>query len=119
MESVLAQLIEMVSETAPEVWRLARQQVVVQTVAGILTYTFFTIVLGIVVKTGINWLKKPLDNHGYNSDRDFDRLIVGMGFIIGMTVWMMATGFGLFRYIVPRLLNPDWYAIEALRSLLP
>ena len=119
MESTLAQLIKMVSETAPEVWRLARQQVVVQTVTGLMAYVFFTIVFGGAVKWGIDWWKKPLGDGEYKCDKEFGQIGVGIGLAVGMMAWVFATAVGLFGYIVPRLLNPDWYAIEVLRSLLP
>ncbi len=113
----LTQLVQMLKEIAPEVWRIARQQVTVEIITGLLQYVVLTVFFVVAIKFTVHLWNK--DNYTCNSDADLVRVFIGFGIGIYAFIWLVATVFDLFGEIVARLLNPDWYAIEVLRSLLP
>lgn len=113
----LTQLVQMLKEIAPEIWRIARQQVTVEIITGLLQYVVLTVFFVVAIKPAVHLWNK--DDYTCNSDAELVRMFTGLGIGIYAFAWLLVTVFGLFGEIVGRLLNPDWYAIEVLRSLLP
>ncbi len=119
MESALEQLIKMLSQIAPEVWHLALRQVWVDTILAAVIYVLFSIVT-LVAVYGVKWIWKKIEDWDkYGDGRDFARIAVSILACVLLFIWFLATFFGLLDFILPRLLNPEWFAIKALSKLLP
>ena len=119
MESALEQLIKMLSEIAPGVWHLALRQVWVDTVLAAVIYILFSIAT-LAAVYGAKWAWGKTEEWDENGD---ERAYVQAAIIVlacaMFFIWFFATFFGLLDFILPRLLNPEWFAIKRLSDLLP
>jgi hypothetical protein len=117
MEQTLQQLVQLIMNTAPELWRIARQQVNVQLAIALVGFVSCTILLvcGIVIAKKIIVPNKhfyPAEDREERANVDFQLTVAFF-----VLIYLVPSVF-LFIVVLQRLLNPDWYAIEVLRSLV-
>ena len=119
MEGTLEQLIKALSQVAPEVWRLALRQVWVDTVLAIVIYVLLSIAT-LAAVYGVKWTWGKTEKwNEYGDERAYVRAAIIILACIMFFIWFFAIFFGLLDFILPRLLNPEWFAIKALSKLLP
>ncbi len=106
--SALTELVKSLQTVAPEVWRIALRQVYAN-VAGaclILVLCVFIIVVSA-------WLASGRPASGSDDGDGF------WTFCAVIFLFAVIIGGWVSVGVVQRLINPEWYAIELLRSLLP
>jgi hypothetical protein len=131
VEQIINRLIELMQQTAPQLWEIARQQVHTQVVLGWLWFSIGLVLLVGTIATVIlvfrayrkhNVPRKALysdgreylsDQHYWNEDHKVP-LFVFSTFIIVITVIMCLAS---INDIIARTLSPDYYAIQVLLNL--
>jgi hypothetical protein len=122
VEQTLQQLVQLIMNTAPEMWRMARGQVNVQIVMALIWIVVATVALvcSIVIA---KYVIKPNDNYWPTEDNKEemriekakeDLVVTCASFVLVYIVVVIVA----IYIVVPKILNPDWYAVEVLRSLV-
>lgn len=118
MEKTFEQVVKMLQEVAPEIWAAALRQVYVQIAQNIAWVVFLTIcAYGFIYamcyiyapEHNVTWTEKEKD------DNRCEYLAVRL---VALVIWFICISGTFIGGILPRLMNPNWYAIEVLRSLL-
>ena len=117
MDELIHELIALVQQTAPELWRIATRQVVARTVQ---------CSVGLFIGLLILWLcyvgyKKLRDYKNSDKYNQFDDdMGVAMGFfIIGLVALFGAIYIACaINNLIGLLINPEYYAIEELLDLV-
>jgi len=111
MEEILSQLISIVQDTAPALWAIARRQVISTAVTMAIWFVIClisTVVLVRVAEYGRDQSRE--DNYS-----DWD---VGVAFSIAGAVATLVIAAILACSIVQYLVNPEYYTIKVLLSLI-
>ncbi len=118
MEKTLEQLVKMLQEVAPEIWAVALRQVYAQVAVNALWVVATTIAAILIWYAGKIFIV-PNQNyypvHRQEVKAQEDRMYYNA---LTFAVWFVFICIFVLDGIVPKLMNPNWYAIEALRSLL-
>jgi ABC-type multidrug transport system permease subunit len=117
MESTLEQLVKMLSEVAPKIWEIAVQQVYAQIIQTFVFLVVFTTIMFIVAYF-INWIHRPENNLEETETKRESLRIDGQLYVFSLFLIWLSTFCVVIIKIVPKLMNPDWYAIEILRGLV-
>ncbi len=116
MEEALGQLVKIIQEVAPELWKIAQRQVYVNVARDMFTGIFFLLFLGFLFAV-LRWLLAPENNteapQQTKEDYEFTYLITKF---IAILLYIIVS-WSMVMKALP-LLNPDWYTIEVLRSLI-
>ena len=107
-KDLLGELVALVQATAPELWRIARTQVLANIVS-LTAWGLFT--LCGTVGAGL------LTRYGFRKENQYDRAEVLVPSIAFGVVFLSIT-VALVAGIVSRLINPDYYAIAVLMNLV-
>ena len=120
MDTLITELIALVKQTAPELWRIAERAVVASIVSIILWLIF--LILSLVVcyvlykKTIRSQQEDEEKSSGYyRSGVDYDLIKT---FLIGLAVFLVLVSVVCIDSLAARVINPEYYAIRALISLV-
>ena len=120
MDELIYELIELMKQTAPELWRIAQRQVVVKTVQVSIGLVFAIAILCVcyvVIKKLYVWRKSDdFDDGGYSDDdMHFFLLCLVTGSVSVFTfLWLTQ----LLDNIIELLINPEYYAIQEIIKLV-
>ena len=112
MEDILLRLIDIVQETAPALWAIARRQVAANIAEVAIWFVFCAIAaiaLAFVTRHGVREYRK----NDYNSSWELGAVFSGIG-----SVGCALVAFGLSTSLVKYLINPEFYAIKVLMDLI-
>ena len=107
-KDLLGELVALVQQTAPELWRIARRQVLANIVS-LAMWGLFT--LCGTVGAGL------LTRYGFRKVDTYDRDEVLVPSIASGVLFLVLT-VAIVVGIVSRLINPDYYAIAVLMNLV-
>ena len=116
MDTLIIELIELVKQTAPELWRIAMQQVLARTVqcaAGLLFGLLVLLVTYILIK-------KTRERQISKENRYDDDGWTMVSFLINGFVAMCAVFYvaAAIDNLIGLLISPEYYAIQALIKLV-
>jgi hypothetical protein len=104
-KDLLQQLIDLVSATAPELWRIALRQVW----ANVATQSFVAIIC--VIFTGVSvWGTKKVYKWEKKRSDVFGSILLGIFGIGGCGITTLV----MIGNIIPQIINPEYYAIQTL-----
>ncbi len=106
MENVLSELIRIVTEAAPELWRIGLQQVRVLVLTGAVESLLGLVALFIALRLGLKLKGRDL----------FDEPGLCVGFVGSAVVGFILLSTG-FPDVVQGLLNPEYLAIKFIVDL--
>ena len=110
MEEVIRELIQLVENIAPELWRIGLQQVY----AVIWTQVFIAFMCVLLVIVSIYGIRKGENMH--RSGYEMGEVIMTFGYIF-MVISLFAFGH-IMTQIIPRVINPEYYAILEIMNLV-
>ena len=110
--SELVALVRALREVAPEVWQIAVRQVTVQAVLGLLWTA-----VGLLGSVG-SW-KLAVSLWRKHKENEYEIWDMGAAFSFVLAVFFVGLTIMALAATLPRIINPQWYAIELLRNLLP
>ena len=120
MDTLITELIELVKQAAPELWRIAHRQVLVhaiQTTVSIMASLLILVACSIAHKKLFAWWKSDEYSTGTFSD---DGLLLSLGYsgiaIIGGAA--LLGGLSFLSVLIGFLVNPEYYAIKELLALV-
>jgi hypothetical protein len=122
-KDLLQQLIDLVKQTAPEVWRIALLQVRMQLVQYFVFGSALMLQAVPIVGWAVKRLRKPLqyEEGGYNryrKDGDTDQRTVAW-VVFSVSLFMALVAFFAFGpSIIQNLMNPEYQAIKVLMGLV-
>jgi len=110
-KDLLEELIDVVQQTAPELWRIANRQVY----GDIARNCLWIIVCIIVIYVGIRLLK-----HGYKLKEDdyscdWEYAVMCGWIMLGVSPIVLVS---LLDSVIGKLINPEYYAIQVLMNLI-
>jgi len=107
LQDVLTQLVQFVEEAAPEVWRIAMKQVMIQA---------WQYAIVIAVCSALAYVLAKVAKHQNELHEENYRGLHDMGAIFGVVGSAISAGiaFGFAVSIVGLLANPEYYAIRLL-----
>ena len=111
MSKLIQQLVELVKQTAPELWRIAVLQVKAN---GVTMGIWSLISLGIGIPclfVAIKEFKRPLENH-------IDDHMKAWLLLIFAGIMPIGIGLGLLTSVTQMMINPEYYAIQVLIQLV-
>lgn len=110
-KDLLEDLVAVVQQTAPELWRIANRQVYGDVARSILWIAFGILALYVCVRV-IKYGKKQVDDN-YMSAWE-----IGLVFsCVGTAIVALLIVIGLDS-LISRIINPEYYAIKALMALI-
>ena len=117
MDTLISELIALVQQTAPELWRIAMRQVMTKVISdAVLLVVFALIVIGglITIKKVRAWRRS--DDFDKYDEGDASEIILSIAIVgaISATIGFLVTAFILIGYVV----NPEYYAIQVLLDLV-
>ena len=112
MEELINELIALVKNTAPELWRIAKRQVTYQVAISAIWF-----VISLVITVGGFRLvakgNKALEEDSYTDDHILPYTIAGVLFTIAIIAFPIS-----MDMLLSRLINPEYYAIQVLMDLV-
>lgn len=111
MDELIVRLIGFVESTAPAVWEIAQKQVAVQVVNNLL-WVFVSIACGVVC---LRFARVAIQKYKDDTYSAWD-LVGGLlyaGSVVSLIVLLTCLSAAIFR-----LVNPDYYALYALLTLM-
>lgn len=118
IDNLIQQLIDLVKQTAPALWAIARRQVLVESIEWAIGFVFFIglCVLLLIWWEHINVWKRSEDFGGYSDEESFS---TQKWIIIAMSVMLTFVNvLVILPEVYGRLINPDYYAIHVLINLV-
>lgn len=120
MDELIYELIELMKQTAPELWRIAQRQVIVKTVqvsVGLIIAITLLFVCFLVIKKLYTWKRSDDFDHSGCNDDNF-HMFVGC-LITGAVSFLTFLWFtDLLDSIIGLLINPEYYAIQEIIKLV-
>jgi len=111
METSLIELIDMVKDVAPDLWRIGLQQVKAVLIGDIVGVLLLALLTAIGIFFFLRVMRKAEEDH--YGEYGLWLFLIGVGtFVVGMPIpWIIA---GIIRMGI----NPEFYAIEKLLGLI-
>ena len=117
MDTLIIELIELVKQTAPELWRIAMQQVLARTVqcaAGLLFGLLVLLVTYILIKKTRERQLLEEEENSYPDGWTMVSFLIN-GFVAMCAVFYVAAA---IDNLIGLLISPEYYAIQALIKLV-
>lgn len=118
LEEGIIEVIELVKNVAPEIWRIALLQVRTEIVQNAIFIVLMVIPIPILVKTTrylYKRFKEELDNYPRGHEERYFLGLFFMGILI-ITEFIVLPN--LISSVVARIINPEFYAIQLLLTML-
>lgn len=118
METLLQKLIDLVQQTAPELWRIALRQITVQQYQNLIGFILLLVFIVCAVLMAVKlhkWRKIKTDKSG-RADTSVEDL--GMTFISIAVLLALISEFYSLMYYIGTLINPEYYAIQVLLQMV-
>ncbi len=118
MDELLRELIEVVKNTAPELWRIALLQVKAEIISNIIQVVACVIAVLLLVAL----MKFSLRKYYGSGKSDWERNEL---WVFGIALSPVIAIFPIFNIVIcanaaaMRLVNPEYYAVQVLLSMLP
>ena len=110
---LIQKLIDLVEQTAPELWRIATRQVVVNGVRDLIFGLVF--IAALIVSVGM--IKKLLQKQDYAGDIEISS-VIGLLLIGVCDLFFAIQGLLDIYNVLGYFLNPEYYAIRVLMDLV-
>jgi len=113
MEELIVRLIDLVENTAPELWRIGLRQVLAVSIQSAIGIVFSVIIAYVCIRIAI-WGKKNMPDD-YAEDEMWQVFAMVFGLVVGVVAIVIAitTMINLISYVI----NPEYYAIQYLLNL--
>ena len=103
MKQLIAQLIELVRDSAPVLWQIAQRQVLADVVVSTTTLVFLLVLIAVSIIVAKKY---------YEDVTDTSAIAATVAIIASVSVPIVASR------IMLRLISPDYYAIKVLMDLV-